>query len=164
MSSPRAPSRHAAGAFQSSLAAALVAALVAACGGGGSDAPVVASPAGGYGALTAEQAIVRFLDAAQSEDYEEMWTVFGTADGAAIEEFGVREVEPRMVVLSRLLRHRDYDLRAANLAGLGPDRTRYEVRMVGTRKGEVTVPFITARDETGRWYVEQLEASKLSGD
>ena len=38
-----------------------------------------------------------------------------TADGAAIERFGVQEIEPRMVVLARLLKHRDYDLRLANL-------------------------------------------------
>lgn len=134
----------------------------AACGGGSPGAGVP-SPVGGYGAATSENAVIQFLDAAQNEDYEGMWTVFGTAEGPAIERFGVQETEARMVVLSRLLKHRDYELRVANLAGLGPDRTRYEVRMEGTRKGSVMVPFVTAHDDNGRWYVEQLEADRLSG-
>ncbi|HUF57862.1 MAG TPA: hypothetical protein VMM55_15025 [Thermohalobaculum sp.] len=123
----------------------------------------MASPVGGYGAESSEAAIVQFLDAAQAEDYQSMWAVFGTAEGAAIERFGVAEIEPRMVVLSRLLKHRDYELRLADLAGLGPNRTRYEVRMVGTRKGDVLVPFVTTHDGRGRWYVEQLQADRLSG-
>lgn len=146
-----------------SLIAACV--LLSACGSGGGPGPTtnVAAPAGGYGAPSPEAAIVQFLDAAQTENYRGMWNVFGTADGAAIERFGVQEIEPRMVVLARLLKHRDYDLRLANLAGLGAHRTRYVVRMEGTRKGDVNVPFVTARDEAGRWYVEQLEAERLSG-
>ena len=137
--------------------------VLAACGSGGSQGAGVASPVGGYGAESSEAAVVQFLDAAQAEDYRGMWAVFGTAEGAAIERFGVAEVEPRMVVLSRLLKHRDYELRLADLAGLGPDRTRYEVRMVGTRKGDVVVPFVTTHDDRGRWYVEQLQADRLSG-
>jgi len=135
----------------------------AACGSGGSQGAGVASPVGGYGAESSEAAVIQFLDAAQAEDYRGMWAVFGTSEGAAIERFGVAEVEPRMVVLSRLLKHRDYELRLADLAGLGPDRTRYEVRMVGTRKGDVMVPFVTTHDGSGRWYVEQLQADRLSG-
>lgn len=136
----------------------------AACGGGSPGAGAgVPSPVGGYGAATPENAVVQFLDAAQNEDYEGMWTVFGTSEGPAIERFGVQETEARMVVLSRLLKHRDYELQVANLAGLGPNRTRYEVRMEGTRKGSVMVPFVTAHDGSGRWYVEQLDADRLSG-
>lgn len=146
---------------------ALAAVALTACGssrGGGSGGSVdVPSPAGGYGAESAENAISRFLDAAQAENYEGMWTVFGTAEGPAIEHFGVQEIESRMVVLARLLKHRDYELRLSDLAGLGRQRSRYEVRMTGTRKGNVTVPFVTAHDDRGRWYVEQFQADRLSG-
>jgi len=134
-----------------------------ACGSGGSQRAGVPSPVGGYGAESSQSAVVQFLDAAQSENYAEMWSVFGTADGPAIERFGVQETEARMVVLSRLLKHRNYELRMSNLAGLGPNRTRYEVRMVGTRKGDVMVPFVTTHDDSGRWYVERLDADRLSG-
>lgn len=161
----RPKSARCAGFRAAAWAAVLVLALcVSACGsGGGSQGAGVSSPVGGYGADSPESAIVRFLDAAQAEDYAGMWAVFGTAEGPAIERFGVQEIEARMVVLSRLLKHRDYELRVANLAGLGPKRTRYEVRMVGTRKGDVMVPFVTTHDARGRWYVEQLQADRLSG-
>lgn len=146
---------------------ALTAVSLAACGssrgGGGAGAVDVSAPTGGYGAESAESAITRFLDAAQAENYQGMWTVFGTAQGPAIERFGVQETESRMIVLARLLKHDGYELRLANLAGLGPGRSRYEVRMTGTRKGSVMVPFVTAHDERGRWYVEQLQADRLSG-
>lgn len=135
----------------------------AACGGSGGSVPQVAAPVEGYGAATSDGAIMRFLDAAQSENYPGMWAVFGTADGPAIERFGVQEIEPRMVVLSRLLKHEDYELKLSNLVGLGPNRARYEVRMTGTRKGNVMVPFVTAHDREGRWFVEQLQADRLSG-
>jgi len=160
----RSRSRHATGR-RATAALALAGALgfVAAGCGGGSPGAGVSSPVGGYGAATSENAVVQFLDAAQNEDYEGMWTVFGTTRGPAIQRFGVQETEARMVVLSRLLKHRDYELRVANLAGLGPDRTRYEVRMEGTRKGNVMVPFVTVHDGRGRWYVEQLDADRLSG-
>lgn len=145
---------------------ALTGVALATCGSsrGGATGDVDASaPVGGYGAESAESAITRFLDAAQAENYEGMWAVFGTAEGPAIERFGVQETESRMVVLARLLKHEGYELRLSNLAGLGPRRSRYEVRMRGTRKGSVMVPFVTAHDDRGRWYVEQLEADRLSG-
>lgn len=152
---------------RTSLAFLLAAVVGAACGGssGGRNAPGagVAAPAGGYGADSSDQAIRQFLDAAQAENYEGMWSVFGTGEGAAIERYGVQEIEARMVVLSRLLKHQSYELRQSNLAGLGPNRARYEVRMAGTRKGNVMVPFVTTHDARGRWYVEQLQADRLSG-
>lgn len=145
----------------------LAALTVAACGSGSASAnnpaPMAVAPAGGYGAESSESAVSRFLDAAATENYPGMWAVFGTSQGAAIERFGVAETESRMVVLSRLLRHRDYEMRVSNLAGLGPNRVRYEVRMNGTRKGDVMVPVVTVPDARGRWYVEQLDADRLSG-
>lgn len=151
------------------IAIGILVTLGAACGSSSSNrsaynpAPVAVAPAGGYGADTSESAVSRFLDAAAAENYSGMWAVFGTSQGAAIERFGVAETESRMVVLSRLLRHRSYEMRVSNLAGLGPNRVRYEVRMNGTRKGDVMVPVVTVPDADGRWYVEQLEADRLSG-
>lgn len=150
------------------LAVLLGAFALVGCGssGGGSaynPAPVAVAPVGGYGAESSESAVARFLDAAATENYAGMWAVFGTSEGAAIERFGVAETESRMVVLSRLLKHRDYEMRVSNLAGLGPNRVRYEVRMVGTRKGDVMVPMVTVSDGRGRWFLEQFEADRLSG-
>lgn len=115
-----------------------------------------------YGAASSEGAIQAFLDAAAAGDYPRMWAVFGTEDGAAVERFGVAEIEARMVVLARLLRHDGYEMQVANLAAYGPDRVRYEVRLQGTRKGAVVVPVVTVPDGRARWFVEQLDMDALT--
>ncbi len=114
------------------------------------------------GAATSEMAVRGFLDAANAEDYNRMIYLFGTADGLAVDEFGVQDVEARMIFLAQLLRHESYTLSQANFAMLGPDRIRYEVQMSGTRKGSVVVPVIAIPDSSGRWYVERLNVDALT--
>ena len=116
-----------------------------------------------YGAISSEAAVRAFLDGAVEDDYARMWRVFGTEDGPAIEEFGVREIEARMIVLAKLLKHSGYDLRVANLAMFGPDRIRYEAHLEGSRKGAVIVPIITVPSGGDRWFVEQLNMDALTG-
>jgi len=130
-----------------------------------SSARSVDSPIGGqqvYGADTSEAAIRAFLDAAAADDYPRMWAVFGTAEGPAVEEFGIVETESRMIVLAQLLRNSGYEMRVVNLASYGPDRVRYEVRLDGTRKGSVVVPVLTVPDGQERWFVEQLDMGPLT--
>jgi hypothetical protein len=107
-------------------------------------------------------AVRSFMDAANVEDFTTMSNLFGTADGPAVNEYGVADVEARMIFLSRLLKHASYTLDQVNLAMLGPDRIRYEVRMTGTRKGDVVVPTIVVPDESGRWFVERLNVDALA--
>ncbi len=114
------------------------------------------------GAATSEMAVRAFLDAANAEDYDRMMNLFGTADGLAVDEFGVQDVEARMIFLSELLKHDSYTLSQVNLAMLGPDRVRYEVQMSGTRKGSVVVPVIAIPDGSGRWFVERLNVDALT--
>lgn len=120
------------------------------------------SPGAQFGAPTSEMAVRSFLDGANVEDFQQMSDVFGTADGPAVDRFGVTDVEQRMIVLAKLLRHESYDLSQANLAQLGPDRVRWEARMEGTRKGAVVVPVITVPDRSGRWFVERLNVDALT--
>ena len=115
-----------------------------------------------FGAPTSEMAVRGFLDGANVEDYTRMSDLFGTDRGPAVNRFGITDIEQRMIVLSKLLRHESYELRQANLAQLGPDRVRWEARMTGTRKGSVVVPIITVPDATGRWFVEQLNVDALA--
>lgn len=103
-----------------------------------------------------------FLDAAAADDYPRMWAVFGTEDGAAIERFGVADIEARMIVLSRLLRNNGYEMRVENLASYGPKRVRYMVQLRGTRKGNVVLPVLTVPDGTNRWFVEQLDINRIT--
>jgi len=107
-------------------------------------------------------AVRGFLDAANVADYSRMINLFGTADGLAVDEFGVQDVEARMIFLSQLLKHESYTLSQVNLEMLGPDRVRYEARMTGTRKGTVIVPVIAIPDRSGRWYVERLNVDALT--
>jgi len=107
-------------------------------------------------------AVRGFLDAANAEDFNRMIYLFGTEDGLAVDEFGIQDVEARMIFLSQLLKHDSYTLSQVNLAMLGPDRVRYEVRMSGTRKGSVIVPVIAVPDNSGRWYVERLNVDALT--
>lgn len=103
-----------------------------------------------------------FLDAVATDDYPRMWRVFGTESGPAVENFGIPEIEARMIVLARLLKNDGYELRVANMASYGPDRIRYEARMEGTRKGSVTVPILTVPADGDRWFVEQLDMDALT--
>lgn len=133
---------------------------IAGCASGGSEVNSTTGTA--WGAATSEMAVRTFMDAANSEDFATMSNLFGTSDGPAVKEFGVADVEARMIFLSRLLKHGGYTLNQANLAMLGPDRVRYEVRMTGTRKGDVTVPTVVVPDGSGRWFVERLNVDALA--
>jgi hypothetical protein len=133
---------------------------VSACASGGGE--VNPSSGSAWGAATSEMAVRSFLDAANVEDYGTMSNLFGTADGPAVENYGVADVEARMIVLSGLLKHEGYSMKPVNLAMLGPDRVRYEVRMTGTRKGDVIVPVITVPTKAGRWFVERLNVDALT--
>lgn len=130
------------------------------CASSGSGSSGGASSAAG--AATSEMAVRSFLDAANAEDFNRMMNLFGTADGLAVDEYGVQDVEARMIFLSQLLKHESYTLSQVNLAMLGPDRVRYEVQMSGTRKGSVVVPVIAVPDSSGRWYVERLNVDALT--
>ncbi|MBT8462678.1 MAG: hypothetical protein KJO44_09185 [Gemmatimonadetes bacterium] len=107
-------------------------------------------------------AVRGFLDGANADDYGQMSDLFGTDDGPAVERFGVTDVEQRMIFLASILKHSSYELRQVNLAQLGPDRIRWEARMLGTRKGGVVVPVVTVPDKNGRWYVERLNLDALT--
>jgi hypothetical protein len=133
--------------------------LAAACASSG---PTRSSGAP-FGAVSSEAAVRGFLDAANAEDYQRMGELFGTERGPAVRELGIEDVEARMIVLSKLLRHEGYALRKANLAMLGPDRVRWEAALGGTRKGDVVVPVITVPAEDGRWFVERLNVDAVSG-
>lgn len=115
-----------------------------------------------FGSSTSEMAVRGFLDGANADDYSRMSALFGTDQGPAVERFGVTDVEQRMIFLASILKHDSYELQQANLAQLGPDRVRWDVRMTGTRKGQVVVPIVTVPDRAGRWYVEILNLDALT--
>ena len=128
-----------------------------ASGGGASSTPTIDEA---YGALSAESAVGQFLDAANRNDYRVMTRLFGTVDGPAAQDMGQAEIEQRMFVLASLLRHASYAIRPSQLTE-AEGKTRLIVDMVGTRNGNVSVPFIAASNE-GRWFVERIITERLT--
>lgn len=123
-------------------------------------------PAGGdpsFGAATAEAAVREFLDAAQAQEYSRMRRLFGTRNGPAEKQWGVQEVEQRMVVLSGLLLHQSYSLRPLELGYIRDDQRGFVATILGTRYGNANVP-ITVVVSNGRWFVEQLGVDSLAGE
>lgn len=114
-----------------------------------------------YGALTAESAVGQFLDAAKRNDYQVMSRLFGTLDGPAAEKNGRVETEQRMYILASLLRHQSYSLERMPVAE-AEGQNRIAAMMVGTRNGNVTVPFVASNNQ-GRWFVEKIGTESLTG-
>ena len=116
-----------------------------------------------YGAPSAEEAVRSFLDAAQAQQYGQMRRLFGTNGGPAENEWGVQQVEQRMVVLSGMLLHQAYSLRTLELGYLREDQRGFVATIIGTRYGNANIP-ITVVLADGRWYVEQLGMDSLVGE
>lgn len=114
-----------------------------------------------YGEETPELAVQGFLEAAKRDDYRGMARLFGTVNGPAERRFGRTDVEQRMFVLAAFLKHERFGVRRSGLTE-GPNRMRLLADMVGTRNGNVTVPFVVAsyRD---RWFVEQVITDPITG-
>lgn len=144
-------------------ALAAAAAVLAACASsGGGD---LAGDPAEYGSPDPRMAIERFLQGAAEKDYQTMGQQFGTPAGPAEERFGITEVEQRMMFLAGLLRHRDYELREADLARTGPGRTRFVVTLIrGEERDRVDVPVVAAVTDDDRWFVERIDTDPLTRD
>jgi len=116
-----------------------------------------------YGAASAENAVRRFLDAAQEQEFSRMRELFGTREGPAERKWGVQDVEQRMIVLSGMLLHQSYSLRPLELGYLGENQRSFVAMIVGTRYGTVSLPITTIQAKSGRWFVEQLGVDSLTG-
>lgn len=146
---------------RSAAVAAAVAGLLAACassGGGLSGDPAE------YGSPDPRMAIERFFEGAAEKDYQMMGQQFGTPDGPAEERLGITEVEQRMMFLSGLLQHRDFELREADLARTGPDRTRFVATLNRREEGRIDVPVVVAVTADERWFVERIDTDPLTRD
>lgn len=141
--------------------AAAVAGLLAACASSGGG---LAGDPAEYGSPDPRMAIERFLDGAAAKDYQAMGKQFGTSAGPAEARLGITEVEQRMIYLSGLLSHRGYEIREADLARTGPDRTRFVVTLDRRRGERVDVPVVAAVTEDERWFVERIDTDPLTRD
>lgn len=137
---------------------ALVVAAAGACASSGEKVPAGMVVGGTSSMVAAED----FLQAANAENYARMTALFGTGKGSAVKRFGLADVEQRMIVLSALLKHSEYDLQPETNRAVSAHQIRYVAKLRGTRKGTVDVPIVTATDGS-RWFVEKLEMEQLTG-
>ncbi|MDX1393760.1 MAG: hypothetical protein R3195_05195 [Gemmatimonadota bacterium] len=138
--------------------AVLLASTACASSGGGGAATTIDNA---YGAMSSESAVGQFLDAAKRSDYQLMARLFGTRAGPAERTHGRVETEQRMYILASLLQHQSYSLRRMPVAE-EEGQQRVAADMVGTRNGDVSVPFVVSNNN-GRWFVEQIRTESLTG-
>lgn len=112
------------------------------------------------GAESSEQAVAQFLSGARSEDLQAISAVWGNDLAPARERMDRRELEQRLLIFTRCLRH---DASLVGVARRGENgRTVHDVEMTQGAK-KATVAFKTIRNvRSGRWYVEEfdLEAAR----
>ena len=122
--------------------------------------PVV-QPASGAPTVAPALTVERFLRAAAAEDLDTMARLFGTADGSVVERDKREDVERRMSLLARVLKHEDFRLITE---GEIPGRSGQAVRVRGIvtqDREEKLVPFVVVRSEGG-WLIEQIGLEALT--
>jgi glutaredoxin 2 len=111
------------------------------------------------GALVIEQ----FLRAVNASDLDTMARLFGTKEGPIVRLYDSKQVEDRMFVIARVLRHEDYTiLRQEVVPGRREEATRVLVRMtIEGRQIELPYTLVWSNDRT--WYIEQIPLEQVTG-
>lgn len=129
-------------------------------------------PDAGGSALAPALVVEQFLRAAATADrapgvaeqraaLQRMGRLFGTAEGPIAERDPRTQVEQRMQVLARILRHRDFRVDSEEtVAGRAGQAIRLTVLMQ-TDQRQVRVPFVVVRSKDG-WLIEQIDIEALT--
>jgi hypothetical protein len=129
--------------------------------------------------------VERFLQAANERDLYSMARLFGTADGpmsdtggtfgCAFKKLGswfgigercltIQEVEIRMDALAEVLTHEDYSVVSeSSVPGRIHPTSRIGVNMRVDGRDVPDVPFVVVRTPEGRWLVEEIGLTKITG-
>ena len=129
--------------------------------------------------------VERFLQASNDRDLHSMARIFGTEGGAFIETgsalgcgfkklgswFGMgqkcvtlQEVELRMDAIARLLRHDDYTIVSESaVAGRHNPTSRIGVDFLVNGREITDVAFLVVRTGQGRWLVEEIDLTRMTG-
>ncbi len=125
-------------------------------GGGGA----VVAPSGDVGALSAPQAVERFVQAARATDVRAMGALFGTSAGPVAARDPATDVEKRMRALACYLRHDAARLVEDMPAVTGAGRS---VTMELRQRELVRRPrFAAVPGPRGRWFVESFDINAVS--
>jgi len=129
--------------------------------------------------------VERFLQAANDRDLYSMARLFGTAEGpmsdtggtfgCAFKKLGswfgigercltIQEVEIRMDAIAQVLSHEDYTVVAeSSVAGRHNPTSRIGVNMRVNGRNIQDVPFVVVRTPEGRWLIEEIGLTKITG-
>ena len=105
--------------------------------------------------------VERFLQAANSRDFEAMERLFGTYDGPVR---GDRlELEVRMSLIAEILRHEDYRIQGQQREpGREFPTTRVIVTLTQDGRDITDVPFLVVRTKDGGWLVEEVDLALVT--
>ena len=152
----------------------VVALASAACASSSQYAPVAP--------VAAQLSVERFLQAANSRDFQAMGRLFGTPEGSAWETgstfgcffkkigswFGGTacakkvEVELRMDAIASIIRHDDYRIvREEAVAGRTSPTRRVMVDLTIEGQPVAAMPFVVVQTGEGRWLVEQVPLERI---
>lgn len=105
--------------------------------------------------------VERFLQAANSRDYEAMASLFGTVDGPF--EGERTDVEVQMDLISRILRHQDYSIASEGpVPGRQHPTTRVGVDLDIEGERVPDVGFLVVQSNQGRWLVEEIDLEAIT--
>ena len=100
--------------------------------------------------------VERFLQAANSYDFDAMARLFGTVDGPMPGE--PLEIEQQMDLIARILRHDDFEVSSERpLAGRQARTTRVGVDLTIGGRVFPDVGFEVVRTNDGQWMVEVID-------
>jgi hypothetical protein len=106
-----------------------------------------------------EVTVTRFMSAVQANDVVTMGQLWGTSDGPAIGRMDRTELEMRLTVMQRYLRHDEYEI-LPGLATVRLDDRERAFRVQLTRAGCVhAVPFELVQ-VGGGWLVSNIDVTQ----
>lgn len=112
------------------------------------------------GSVSGRAAIDAFLKAVNAQDLQAMSTQWGNAKGLARDQFKRDELEKRLIVMQCLMQHDSYRYPEDRARLVTGGRQEYLVEL---KRGNIVsqTTFTTITGPQGRWYVEDVDVTKL---
>jgi len=142
-------------------------------------------PPGEAASVAPMLSVERFLQAANARDLDSMARLFGTSDGPVFETgstlgcafkklgswFGLgercltlQEVEIHMDLIAQIIQHEDYTIVSESaVAGRVNPTSRIGVDMRIDGRDIQDVPFTVVRTSEGRWLIEEVGLTRITG-
>ncbi len=110
------------------------------------------------GADSGRQAVERFLTTARAPDYDGMGAVWGTVQGSARTTMNRSQMEQRLFVMMKCLRHDRFQVLSETPTPAGE---RSYVVQLAHRTVTASSNFVAVMGPGGRWYVREFKPEDL---